>query len=205
MDALELIELRYDAVHGGFVDDLFSGLSDEQVRQRPGGVNSITWLVWHLARVQDAAVSRFVDDRPQVLEEGRWNQAMRLDRRDVGSGMTSEEVDALSAAIDITALRGYHRAVAERTKVIATSLSPAAWDQVVRPSRSIRWWRRRASCSTRAGGSKSSGLVGTRAPGICCRWDCSTHRPLLRRDGHARVPRGARASTDVLSGVAGRR
>jgi hypothetical protein len=106
-------------------------LSDEQVRQRPGGVNSIAWLVWHLARVQDAAVSRFVDDRPQVLEEGRWNEAMRLDRRDVGSGMTSQEADALSAAIEITALRGYHRAVAERTKVIATSLSPAAWDQVV--------------------------------------------------------------------------
>ena len=131
MDALELINLRYDAVHGGFVDDLFSGLSDEQVRQRPGGVNSIAWLVWHLARVQDAAVSRFVDDRPQVLEEGRWSQAMRLDRRDVGSGMTSEDVDALGAAIDITALRGYHRAVAERTKLIATSLSAGAWNEVV--------------------------------------------------------------------------
>ena len=131
MDALELISLRYDAVHGGFVDDLFKGLRDEQVRQRPGGLNSIAWLVWHLARVQDAAVSRFVGDRPQVLEEGRWNQAMRLDRRDVGSGMTSEEVDALSAAIDITALRGYHRAVAERTRLIATSLSPAAWNEVV--------------------------------------------------------------------------
>ena len=131
MDALELINLRYDAVHGGFVDDLFKGLSDEQVRQRPGGLNSIAWLVWHLARVQDAAVSRFVDDRLQVLEEGRWNQAMRLDRRDVGSGMTSEEVDALSAAIDIAALRGYHPAVAERTRLIATSLSPGAWNEVV--------------------------------------------------------------------------
>ena len=49
MDALDLFNLRYDAVHGGFIDDLFRGLSDEQVRQRPGGVNSITWLVWHLA------------------------------------------------------------------------------------------------------------------------------------------------------------
>src|SRR4030095_6310620 len=102
-----------------------------QVRQRPGGVNSIAWLVWHLARVQDAAVSGCVEARPQALEEGRWNQAMRLDRRDVGSGMTSEDVDALSAAIDITALRGSHRAGAEHTKVIATSLSPAAWNEVV--------------------------------------------------------------------------
>ena len=29
MDALGLVNLRYDAVHGGFVDDLFKGLSDE--------------------------------------------------------------------------------------------------------------------------------------------------------------------------------
>ncbi len=131
MNALELINLRYDAVHDGFVDDLFSGLSEEQVRQRPAGLNSIVWLVWHLSRVQDAAVNRFVSDRPQVLEDGRWNQAMRLDRRDVGSGMTSEDVDALSAAIDVPALRAYHRAVAERTKAIATSLSPAAWNEPV--------------------------------------------------------------------------
>ena len=132
MDAQELINLRYDAVHVGFVDDLFSGLSDAQVRQRPGGVNSIAWLVWHLARVQDAAVSRFVDDRPQVLEEGRWNQAMRLARRDVGSGMTSEDVDALSAAIDITALRGYHRAVAERTKLIAETAAKTSDPELLR-------------------------------------------------------------------------
>ena len=92
-------------------------------------MNSIAWLVWHLTRVQDAAVSRFVGDRPQVLDEGRWNQAMRLDRRDVGSGMTGEEVDALSAAVDMTALRGYHRAVAERTKLIATSLSRRGLDR----------------------------------------------------------------------------
>ena len=86
-------------------------------------------------------MSRFVDDRPQVLEEGRWNQPMRIERRDVGSGMTSEEVDALSAAIDTTALRGYHRAVAERTKLIATSLPPVA---------GTRWCR--TSGSTAAGG-----------------------------------------------------
>ena len=96
------------------VQEAVGGLTVEALAFRVDPrANSIAWLVWHLARVQDAAVSRFVDDRPQVLEEGRWNQAMRLDRRDVGSGMTSEEVDALSAAIDITALRGYHRAVAD--------------------------------------------------------------------------------------------
>ena len=135
MDALDLFLLRYDDVHVGFVDEVFKGLSDEQMRRRPEGMNSIAWLVWHQTRVQDAAVSRFVGDRPQVLDEGRWNPAMRLDRLDVGSGMTGEEVDALNAAIDTTALRGYHRAVAERTKLIATSLPAGAWTDVVSPDR----------------------------------------------------------------------
>ncbi len=137
MDAFTLLMLRYDAVHTGFVDDLFKGLSDAQVRQRPAGVNSVAWLVWHLARVQDAAMSRLVDDRAQVLDEGRWNEAMGLDRRDVGPGMTGDEVEALSLRIDVGALRGYHRAVADRTREIAGSLPAAAWDDVV-PAERVR-------------------------------------------------------------------
>ena len=131
MDAFELLMMRYDAVHDGFVGELFKDLTDEQVRERPAGVNSIAWLVWHVARVQDAVVSRLVGDRPQALDEGRWNEAMGLDRRDVGSGMTGEEVGTLSAAIDTRGLRAYHRAVAEATKRMAASLPPAAWSEIV--------------------------------------------------------------------------
>jgi hypothetical protein len=135
MDALELFMLRYDAIHGGFVDELFKGLTDEQARRRPRGINSIVWLVWHFARVQDAVVNRFVADRPQVLVEGDWNRRMRSDRRDVGSGMTGDEVEALSAGIDVSALRGYQEAVAARTKAIAGGLPPGAWAEVVPPER----------------------------------------------------------------------
>jgi hypothetical protein len=137
MNALELFLERYDAVHGGFVDQLFRGLTGDQARQRPGGVNSIAWLVWHLSRVQDAAINRFVADRPQVLEDGGWNRHMGLDRRDVGSGMTAHEVGALSARVDVDALRHYHRAVAERTKTVATSLAAGAWAEIV-PGERIR-------------------------------------------------------------------
>lgn len=135
MDAYDLFIERYDAIHGGFVDELFEGLGDAQLRQRPAGVNSIVWLVWHLTRVLDAAVSRFVADRPQVLAEGRWNAAMGLDRRDVGPGMTGSDVDALSARIDVDALRRYHGAVAERAREIASALPSAAWSEIVSGNR----------------------------------------------------------------------
>ena len=137
MDALGLFLQRYHAVHGGFVDDLFAGLTDEQVRARPHGLNSVAWLVWHATRVEDAAVNRFVADHPQVLAEEGWLDRLGVTRRDVGSGMASTEVEALSARIDPAALRGYARAVADRTRSVASSLSPAAWDEVV-PADRIR-------------------------------------------------------------------
>jgi DinB superfamily len=134
MDALGLFRLRYDAIHGGFVDELFAGLTDAQVRARPHGLNSVAWLVWHATRVEDAAVSRFVSDRPQVLVEGDWSRGLG-DRRDVGSGMTDAEVESLSGRLDVEALRGYARAVAERTRSVAGALAPAAWEEIVPPER----------------------------------------------------------------------
>ena len=135
MDGLGLLLLRYDAIHGRFVEDLFAGLTDAQVRERPHGLNSVVWLVWHATRVEDAAVSRFVGDQPQVLTEGDWRRRLLIERHDVGSGMTGTEVASLSAQIDTTALRGYARAVAERTRSVAGSLAPAAWENIVSPER----------------------------------------------------------------------
>jgi hypothetical protein len=135
MDALDLFRSRYDAVHGPLVDDLFRGLSDDQARRQPHGLNSVAWLVWHVARVQDAVVSRLVADRPQVLDEGGWNPRLRLDRRDVGPGMTAAEVADLGARVDLAALRGYHAAVAARTAAVAAALPAPGWDEVVEPDR----------------------------------------------------------------------
>jgi hypothetical protein len=131
MDARDLVLARYDAVHDGFVEELFSGGTDGQVRERPHGVNSVVWLVWHATRVEDAALSRFVADRPQVLDEGGWHGRLGVQRRDVGPGMTGPDVEALSAAIDVAALRGYRCAVSARTKDIVAALPAAAWDEVV--------------------------------------------------------------------------
>ena len=76
MDALHLFGLRCDAVHAGFVDDLLDALSDEQIRARPHGLNSIAWLLSHGARVEDVAVNRFVANDRRCswpgTETGGW-------------------------------------------------------------------------------------------------------------------------------------
>ena len=120
MDAIDFFLLRYETLHRTLLDDLLQGLTDAQVRGRPHpGVNTIAWLIWHAARVEDVGVNRFVVDGAQVLDSG-WLE--RLDgRRDVGTGMTDSEVDALSTRLDLAALRGYWEAVTRRTlDVVAT-------------------------------------------------------------------------------------
>src|SRR5262245_35374878 len=133
MDGLDLFMMRYDAVHGGFVDELFSDITDGQLRARPHGVNSVAWLIWHASRLQDAAVSRLVGGRPQAVVAWQWGARLGVERRACGPGMTAAEVNQLSAAVDLAALREYHRAVADRTRAIARALTPAAWSEVVPP------------------------------------------------------------------------
>jgi len=114
MDAVDFFLTRYSEVHSGLVDGLFGSLSEAQLRARPHpGVNTIAWLLWHSARIEDVALNRFLTDRPQVLEE--WIGRLAVPRRDVGTGMTDAQVGDLSARIDLQALRGYLGAVTART------------------------------------------------------------------------------------------
>jgi hypothetical protein len=115
VDAIDLFLTRYGDLHRGLVEGLLSGLPEAQLRGRPHpGVNTIVWLLWHSARIEDLAVNRFLADRPQVLDEG-WLERLAVARRDVGTGMSDAEVDELSARIDLQALRGYWDAMSART------------------------------------------------------------------------------------------
>jgi DinB family protein len=121
MDAVDFFLTRYGEVHTGLVDGLFGSLSDAQLRARPHpGVNTVAWLLWHSARIEDVALNRFLTDRAQMLEE--WIERLAVTRRDVGTGMTDAEVDDLSARIDLHALRGYLGAVTGRTLAVAEAL-----------------------------------------------------------------------------------
>jgi len=114
VDAVGFFLTRYGEVHKGLVDGLFGSLSEAQLRARPHpGVNTIAWLLWHSARIEDVALNRFLTDRPQVLEE--WLERLAVPRRDVGTGMSDADVDELSTRIDLHALRGYWGAVTART------------------------------------------------------------------------------------------
>ena len=131
MDALDFFLVRYDQTHRVLTDPAIKQLDDGQWRRRPHpGVNTVAWLLWHMARVEDVGVNRFAADRPQVLEDG-WLTRLGVGRRDVGTGMSDAEVDDFSARVDLEGLRGYWDAVCRRTPDVVASLRGADLDAVV--------------------------------------------------------------------------
>ena len=131
MDAVDFFLVRYEQVHRVLGDPAIKQLSEAQLRGRPHpGVNTIAWLLWHMARVEDVGVNRFAADRPQVLEDG-WLAKLGVGRRDVGTGMSDLEVDEFSSRVDLDALRGYWDAVTRRTPEVVASLRGSDLDAIV--------------------------------------------------------------------------
>ncbi|MDT0319964.1 mycothiol transferase [Streptomyces millisiae] len=114
------------------VDDVVDGLSPEELATRlDEGANSIAWLVWHLARVEDDHVAD-VAGTEQVWTAAGWHEAFGLP---FGPGVTGyghgpEEVAAVRG-LDADALRGYHDAVHERSAAYLSGLADADFARVV--------------------------------------------------------------------------
>lgn len=110
---------------------VWSDLTDEQLRRRPGtGLNSLVWLLWHMARTEDVAVNLVVANRDQVLDDA-WIRRMNVPWRIIGTGMTEDEVADMTARAEVAAVRAYRSAVGLRTREVVRALRPSAWDKVV--------------------------------------------------------------------------
>jgi len=110
-------------------------LTDDQMRRRPHPqLNSIAWLVWHMARSEDMGINRLIANHPDILTGDGWASRLDLSRRDMGTGMTDDEVGEFSARVNIVALRAYSAAVGRRTQEVVQGLPAEAWDDVPDPS-----------------------------------------------------------------------
>jgi hypothetical protein len=139
MDALQFFLLRYEPLHVTTgvqsIDNLFSTLSDAQLRQRPRpDLNSIAWIVWHMARCEDFGLQRLVAQRPQIFDQEDWMTRLNVPLRHCGTSMTDDEVTALSTRIDLAALRAYWAAVGHGTLAVVRTLHPEALDEVIDPA-----------------------------------------------------------------------
>ena len=143
MDGRDLFLSQHGNVHsaavGGnkmsLVERTLGGLTDEQWRVRPReDMNSIAWLVWHIARAEDIMVNRVLAGRSQVFDDA-WLKGLGITRRDFGIGMSSAEVTDLTRQIDIGALRAYRDAVGLRTREVVGGFKDQDWQgEIVAPA-----------------------------------------------------------------------
>jgi Protein of unknown function (DUF664) len=97
------------------VDELTDGLTDDQANYRPSpDANSIAWLIWHSARVQDIQLTPIAGVE-QVWTRDGWVDRFGLDlpRNDTGYGHGPEEVGKVQVPANL--LAGYYHAVHKLT------------------------------------------------------------------------------------------
>ena len=137
MDAVSFFLVQHGQLHaaqGGetsYSDRVFTGLSDDQMRRRPGAsVNSLVWLLWHMARTEDVSVNLVVADGRQVLDD-TWTRRMNVPWRTNGTGMAESDAAELTKRADLDGVRAYRAAVARRTREVVRGLRPEAWEETV--------------------------------------------------------------------------
>jgi hypothetical protein len=110
---------------------VIDGLTPGELSQRLApGANTIAWLVWHLARIQDAQVSDAAD-ADQVWTSAGWEKRFGLpfDAYATGYGQSSDEVGQVN--VDAELLAGYVAAVTEVTLAYVEHLTAADLDRIV--------------------------------------------------------------------------
>ena len=145
MDGLKFLLQQHARLHsadvgggevGSFWDRVY-GVTDDQLRARPSAMNSMAWLLWHLARTEDVVVNLVVTAGRQVFDD-EWRQRLRVARADIGTAMTDAEVSALSVRIDLPAARAYRSAVGRRTREVVRAMAAPAWDEEVEDADTAR-------------------------------------------------------------------
>jgi hypothetical protein len=108
------------------------GLTPDQLREAPAeGANSIGWLVWHSARVQDHHIAELLD-ADQVWVSGDWPRRFGLtaDPSNIGYGHSPDDVASVRPdSADI--LLDYLDAVEAPTRRLLAEVAEADLDRIV--------------------------------------------------------------------------
>ena len=107
--------------------------ADELALRVDDTANPVSWLVWHLTRVQDDHLADLAGAEQAYTADG-WSArfGLPLDDGDIGYGHTSDQVDAVArTTTDPTLLLGYLDATQERTVAYLRTLADDDLDAVI--------------------------------------------------------------------------
>lgn len=131
MDASSLLLELYGRIPP-LAEKAVQGLHPDQLAWAPApGANTIAWLVWHLARVQDHHVAEILGTGQLFVGDG-WAGRLGLDPdpSNTGYGHTAEKVATIRPERP-EVLLDYLSAVQARTRAMLEGLGPSDLDRIV--------------------------------------------------------------------------
>ena len=114
MTSADLLADAFDRIRG-VVGRALDGLTDEQLTEQVGpDANPISWLVWHLTRIQDDHVCGITGDEQVWMADGWYDRfGLPFAPEEHGYGHSAEQVAAVQ--VETALLDDYHAAVHDRT------------------------------------------------------------------------------------------
>jgi hypothetical protein len=104
------------------VDALFGDLLQDEYRMMPSEKGeTITWIVWHIARIEDLTMGILVNNGDQIFNN-YWQEIIHSSITDTGNALTYDEIIQFGIGLDIEAMLAYRNAVGKRTREIVQQL-----------------------------------------------------------------------------------
>lgn len=114
MDISALLTESFDRVRQG-VEEVLDGVADEALTFRPDDeANSVAWLVWHLARVQDDHVAAVAGTEQRWTADG-WCERFGLPFEPSATGYGQGPDDVAAVRVGAELLSGYYEVVHQAT------------------------------------------------------------------------------------------
>ncbi len=116
------------------------GLTDAELRwQATLDSNSILWLVWHMAKVEDGWLNSSIGGGESVWDSGGWAEKTGIPYEGGGYGQTADEVRSMPA-VPVTDLVEYFDAVRSETFKVIDGISDEDLSKsLTRGNRSVTW------------------------------------------------------------------
>jgi uncharacterized damage-inducible protein DinB len=118
-----------------YINQAIKGLSPDELSFRPQPhSNSIAFLLWHLARIEDIWINKILLGEKEMYESEGWYQKFGTPAQDSGFGYDVKKIDVWPVPT-LVLLQAYATTVRGKTQVFLNSLN----DQKLDESKDLGW------------------------------------------------------------------
>ncbi len=133
LSTIDFLSAKADREDKNETDNLLRDLSKEEYALMPTNKDeTIAWVLWHIARIEDLTVNMLIADKKQIFNE-EWKKRLNVSISDTGNAMSDDEIMELSRNINIDELLRYRREVAKRTREVVMDLKASDMKRKVLP------------------------------------------------------------------------